>query len=53
MIAHARKVVAAFDAAEAAGSASIQVEGYFVDYPIVERARRVVALAEAVEGNGQ
>mgnify|MGYP006253218943 FL=1 len=47
-IAYARKIVAAFDAAEAAGSASIQVEGYFVDYPIVEKARRTLALAEAV-----
>lgn len=47
-IAYARKVVAAFEAAEAAGSASIQVEGYFVDYPIVEKARRALALAAAV-----
>ena len=52
-LAWAHKVIAAFNAAEAAGSASIQVEGYFVDYPIVERARRVVALAKAVEGSGQ
>ncbi len=52
-LAWARRIVAAFSAAEAAGSASIQVEGYFVDYPIGERARRVVALAEAVEGSGQ
>jgi citrate lyase subunit beta/citryl-CoA lyase len=49
-IAYARKVVAAFDAAEAAGSASIQVEGYFVDYPIVEKARRTLALAAAITG---
>jgi citrate lyase subunit beta/citryl-CoA lyase len=52
-VAHARRIVAAFAEAEAAGSASIQVEGYFVDYPIVEKAKRVVALAEAVEGSGQ
>lgn len=43
---YARKVIAAFEAAEAAGSASIQVEGYFVDYPIYEKARRTVALAD-------
>ena len=49
-LAHARKIVAAFAEAEAAGSASIQVEGYFVDYPIVEKARRMVALAEAIAG---
>lgn len=47
-LAYARKVADAFDAAEAAGSASIQVEGYFVDYPIVEKARRAIALAEAI-----
>jgi len=46
----ARKVVAAFREAEAAGLASIQIEGQFVDYPIVARAERIVALAEAIEG---
>ena len=48
-LAHAQKIIAAFSEAEAAGSASIQVDGYFVDYPIVEKARRTVALAEAIE----
>ncbi len=47
-IVYARKVVAAFEAAEASGSASIQVEGYFVDYPIVEKARRMLRLAEKI-----
>lgn len=46
-IAHARRIVAAFADAEAAGSASIQVDGYFVDYPIVEQARRTLAMANA------
>lgn len=46
--AFARKVIAAFKEAEAAGSASIQIDGYFVDYPIVEKAQRVVTLADAV-----
>jgi citrate lyase subunit beta/citryl-CoA lyase len=46
-VARAKKIVAAFDAAEAAGSASIQVDGYFVDYPIVEKARRTLAIASA------
>ncbi len=49
-VAYARKIVAAFEEAEAAGSASIQVEGYFVDYPIVEKARRTLALIAAIEG---
>lgn len=47
----ARKVVAAFREAEAAGLASIRVEGQFVDYPIAARAERIVALADAIEGN--
>lgn len=45
----ARRIAAAFREAEAAGLASIQVEGRFVDYPIVERALRLVALAERIE----
>ena len=45
----ARGIIKAFAEAEAAGSASIQVDGYFVDYPIVVKAQRIVALAEAVE----
>ncbi len=32
----------------AQGLASIQVEGRFVDYPIVDRARRLIALAERI-----
>lgn len=43
-----RKVVAAFAEAEKAGSASIQLEGRFIDYPIVYRAERIVALAERI-----
>lgn len=44
-IARAQKIVDAFFAAENAGSASIKVDGYFVDYPIVEKAQQVLALA--------
>jgi citrate lyase subunit beta/citryl-CoA lyase len=43
-----RKVIKAFSEAEAAGSASIQLDGYFIDYPIVEKAKRIVALVDAV-----
>jgi citrate lyase subunit beta/citryl-CoA lyase len=43
-VAHARKVVAAFDAAEAQGSASIQVDGVFVDYPIAQKARKLIEM---------
>jgi len=45
-VSRAAKIIAAFDAAEDGGSASIQVDGYFIDYPIVEKARRVIALAQ-------
>ena len=48
-IAHARAVVAAFEAAEAAGSASIQLDGYFIDYPIVYKSQRILALAERLQ----
>lgn len=47
-IAHAQAVVSAFEAAEAAGSASIQLDGYFIDYPIVYKSQRILALAEAL-----
>jgi len=43
-----RKVVEAFAAAEAAGSASIQLEGRFIDYPIFHRARRVLEMAQRI-----
>lgn len=48
-IAKAKRYVEAFEAAEASGSASIQVDGYFIDYPIVEKARRVIAIASEIE----
>lgn len=47
-VARARRVAAAFAEAEARGLASIQVEGRFVDYPVAERARRLVALADRI-----
>ncbi len=39
----ARAVVAAFEAAEAAGAAAVSVAGAMVDYPVYEKARRVLA----------
>ena len=38
----ARRIVAVFDKAEAEGLASIQLDGQFIDYPIVQRARRIL-----------
>jgi citrate lyase subunit beta / citryl-CoA lyase len=47
-VAFARKLIAAFAEAEGAGSASITVDGVFVDYPIARKARHIVALADAI-----
>jgi len=47
-LAFAKRVVAAFAAAEAAGEASIQLDGQMIDYPIVQAARRLLELAEAL-----
>lgn len=44
----ARRVIQAFKEAEARGSASFQLDGQFVDYPIVYQARRVLAAMEKV-----
>jgi citrate lyase subunit beta/citryl-CoA lyase len=46
----ARRVVDAFEAEEAGGSAAIQVDGKFVDYPVVERSRRILRLASRIAG---
>ncbi|MFT4562119.1 MAG: citrate lyase subunit beta/citryl-CoA lyase [Gammaproteobacteria bacterium] len=47
----ARKIISSFQAAEAEGLASIQVDGYFVDYPIVEKAQRIVDVYDSVMSN--
>ncbi|MEZ5910093.1 MAG: CoA ester lyase [Hyphomicrobiaceae bacterium] len=49
-IEEARRVVAAFAEAEMQGLASIQLDGKFIDYPIVYRAERVLATAERIAG---
>ena len=46
--ARAQKIVDAFQQAEASGLAAIQVDGVFVDYPIVYRAQRVLATLAAI-----
>ncbi len=44
----AERVVAAFARAEAEGSAAFQLDGKFVDYPIVYRARQVLERIAAI-----
>ena len=41
---YARRVVAAFEAAEAEGAGAVAVDGQMVDLPVVERARRALQL---------
>ena len=38
----AGRIIEAFEIAEASGSASIQLDGQFIDYPTVHQARRIV-----------
>ena len=47
-IAFAERVAAAFAKAEAEGSAAIQLDGKFIDYPIVYRAQRVLQRVSAI-----
>jgi citrate lyase subunit beta / citryl-CoA lyase len=47
-IAYARKVIEAFHVAEAQGHASCVVDGKMIDYPLAERAKRVLAVAEVL-----
>ena len=47
-IAFAERVTAAFAKAEAEGSAAIQLDGKFIDYPIVYRAQRVLQKVAAI-----
>lgn len=49
-VAYARRVVAAFEAAEAAGAGAVAVDGQMVDLPVVERARRVLELVYRDDG---
>ncbi len=47
-IAFAERVVAAFARAEAEGSAAIQLDGKFIDYPILYRAQRILEKVAAI-----
>ena len=45
----AEKIVKAFEEAEAAGMAAIQLEGKFIDYPVVKRCKDILALSAAID----
>lgn len=47
-IEYAREVLAAFEAARAAGQGAVAFRGQLLDFPIVDRARQTVALAQSL-----
>ncbi len=51
-VAFAERVCAAFARAEAEGSAAIQLDGKFIDYPIVYRAQRTLQRIAAIRARG-
>ncbi len=51
-IEYARRVVEAWDAAEASGRGSLALDGRMVDVPVVKRAQNLLALAESIGRSG-
>ena len=47
-ILYAERVVQVFEEAEKEGSAAILLDGKFIDYPVVERARRILKVAKSI-----
>jgi len=44
----AERIIQAFQEAEAAGTAAIQLEGKFIDSPVVQRSRDILSVAAAI-----
>ena len=49
----AHRLVAAFEQAEKEGSSSFQLDGLFIDYPILYAAQKVLALNEMIQSKKQ
>jgi citrate lyase subunit beta/citryl-CoA lyase len=47
-IVRARAIVQAFETAEAAGAAAIQLDGVMIDYPVAAKARQILALSARI-----
>lgn len=45
----ARKVIEAYEKAEKNGQAAIQMDGKFIDYPVVAQARKILELADKID----
>ena len=52
-VAYARKIIEAWDEAEAAGRGSLAIDGRMVDVPVVKRAQNLLAFADAIEARGR
>lgn len=52
-IANSQRIVDAFTKAEAAGNAAFQLDGKFIDYPIVYRAQHVLETVKAIRAMQQ
>ncbi len=51
-LSRAREIVDAFDRSEMSGVAAIQLDGILIDYPVAERARRLLRLADGAGSKG-
>lgn len=47
-IAYAHRVVEAFEKSESEGVGALQLDGKFIDYPVVERSRRIIRLGASI-----
>ena len=45
----AKKIIKAFEEAEAVGKAAIQLEGKFIDYPVVQHSKDILKRADEIE----
>ena len=52
-VAYARRIIDAWDKAEAEGRGSLALDGRMVDVPVVKRAQNLLAVADAIEGQGR
>ena len=52
-VAYARRIMEAWDNAEAEGRGSLAMDGRMVDVPVVKRAENLLAFADAIEAQGR
>lgn len=50
-ISRARRIVAAFEAAERSGLAAVSLDGFMIDYPVADKARQLLASVAGAGGD--